>query len=120
MTVRKVLCVEDSPADMVNLEKIVAAANIFMIKATNGTDALARAKSELPDLILMDINMPGMDGFATTRELKKDPQTKSIPVVFVTSKNQKADRVWAQMQGGAGFITKPYTAEQITEQLRAF
>ena len=120
MTVRKVLCVEDSAADMVNLEKIVAAANIFMLKATTGAEAVAKAKAEHPDLILMDINMPGMDGFAATREIKKDPSTKDIPVVFVTSKNQKADRVWAQMQGGSGFISKPYTAEQITEQLRAF
>ena len=120
MPVRKVLCVEDSAADMLNLEKILAAANVFVVKAVSGQEAVAKAKSEKPDLILMDINMAGMDGFAATREIKKDAETKAIPVVFVTSKNQKADRVWAQMQGGAGYITKPYTAAQITEQLQAF
>jgi len=60
-----------------------------------------------------------MDGFAATRELSANAVTKSIPVVFVTSKAQKADKVWAQMQGGKGYVTKPYTADQIVEQLKA-
>ena len=120
MAVRKVLCVDDTAADLVNIEKIVSGANLLVIKGTSGADAIEKAKSEKPDLIFMDVNMAGMDGFAATRELKKDDSTKAIPVVFVTSKNQKADKVWAQMQGGSGFVSKPYTAEQILEQIKAF
>jgi twitching motility two-component system response regulator PilH len=120
MTVKKVLCVEDSVTDLTYLQKIVADNNVLAVVATSGAEALTKAKAEKPDLIFMDINMAGMDGFATTRELKKDAATKAIPVVFVTSKGQKADKVWAQMQGGQGYVVKPYTAEQIVEQLRAF
>jgi twitching motility two-component system response regulator PilH len=64
--------------------------------------------------------MPDLDGFGTCRELASEPSTKDIPVVFVTSKNQKADRVWAQMQGGKGYVTKPYVADAIVDQLKTF
>ncbi len=120
MAVRKVLCVDDARADLTNIEKIVAGANCLVSTASSGKEALERAKADKPDLIFMDVNMAGMDGFAATRELKKDPDTKDIPVVFVTSKNQKADRVWAQMQGGSGFVAKPYVAEDILAQIKAF
>ena len=68
----------------------------------------------------MDIVMPTMDGFATCRALAGDEDTKDIPVIFVTSKNQKADRLWAQMQGAKGFVTKPYSPDEIIDQLKAF
>lgn len=120
MAVRKVMCVDDARADLTNIEKIVAGASCSVVTASNGKEALAVAKAERPDLIFMDVNMAEMDGFAATRELKKDPDTKAIPIVFVTSKNQKADRVWAQMQGGAGYVTKPYGADDILQHIRAF
>jgi twitching motility two-component system response regulator PilH len=118
MALRKVLCVDDVKADLMNLEKIVSAAGALVITAINGKEAVAKAKSESPDMIFLDVNMPEMDGFAATRELKKDAATKGIPVILVTSKNQKADKLWAQMQGAAGFVSKPYTAEQILEYLQ--
>ncbi len=120
MAIRKVLCVDDVAADLLNIEKIVSATGVFVMTASNGKDAVAKAISEMPDLIFMDVNMPLMDGFAAMRELKKDIGGKNIPVVLVTSKNQKADKMWAQVQGAAGYVTKPYTAEQIQEQLKAF
>lgn len=120
MSVRKVLCVDDARADLTNIEKIVSGANYLVVTAGSGKEALDKVKSEKPDLIFMDVNMSDMDGFATTRELKKNPETKGIPIVFVTSKSQKADRVWAQMQGGAGFVSKPYGAEEILQHLKAF
>ncbi len=120
MAIRKVMCVDDAKTDLTNIEKIVTGANYMVVTASSGKEAVTKAKSEKPDLIFMDVNMAEMDGFAATRELKKDAETKAIPIVFVTSKNQKADRVWAQMQGGAGFVAKPYTAEEILQQLKAF
>ncbi len=118
MAIRKILCVDDSAADLVNIEKIIAGTGALVITATNGKEAVVRAKAELPDIIFLDVNMPEMDGFAAMREIKKDPATKAIPVILVTSKSQKADKLWAQMQGANGFVSKPYTPEQLLEQLR--
>ncbi len=116
---RKVLIVDDTAVDRSNLEKIVLAAGHMTLLAESGAQGLERAKREKPDLILMDVNMPGMDGFAATRALKADEATKHIPVVFVTGKNQKADMAWGQMLGAKGYVTKPYSAEQIVAQLNA-
>jgi twitching motility two-component system response regulator PilH len=113
MTIKKVLCVDDSYPDLVNIQKIVTGSGRFVVTAVNGKEAIEITKSEKPDLIFMDVNMPDMDGFAATRALKKDPVTKGIPVIFVSSKNQKADKMWGQMQGGSGYIVKPYSPEEI-------
>jgi twitching motility two-component system response regulator PilH len=110
---KKVLVVDDAPVDSQNLQRIFADAGWMVVVATSGAEAVSKAKAELPDLIMMDVNMPGLDGFSATRQLMQDPATKGIPVVFVTSKDQKADRVFAQMLGAKGFVTKPYTADQI-------
>lgn len=119
MAIRKVLVVDDSPADLANIKTIVTDAGCIVVTAVNGKEAVEKAKAEKPDLIFMDIIMPDMDGYAACRLLSADGDTKSIPVVFVTSKNQKADRLWAQMQGGKAFISKPYSADAIIDQLKA-
>ena len=72
-----------------------------------------------PNIILLDVIMPEMDGFAATRSLRNDPDTKDVPVVMVTAKDQKADKAWGQMLGAKGYITKPYTDEQVLAMLRA-
>ncbi|MFZ1829064.1 MAG: response regulator [Candidatus Competibacteraceae bacterium] len=120
MAIRKVLVVDDSPADLANVKNIVTEAGCIVVTAINGKEAVEKAKVEKPDLIFMDIIMPDMDGYAACRLLGNEGETKGIPVVFVTSKKQKADRLWAQMQGGKAFITKPYTADAIIDQLKAF
>jgi twitching motility two-component system response regulator PilH len=120
MTVRKVLCVDDSAAELDLIRKIVSSADFDVVSATNGKDAILCAKTELPDLIFLDIVMAGMDGFAVMRELQKDPATKDIPVVFVSSKSQKADQAWAKMQGAKGFVPKPVSEEAILEELKKF
>jgi twitching motility two-component system response regulator PilH len=95
-------------------------AKLDFISATNGKDAIQSAKSERPDLIFLDIVMLGMDGFAVMRELQKDPVTKDIPVVFVSSKSQKADQAWAKMQGAKGFVPKPISEQAILKEIRKF
>ena len=102
-----------------NLEKIVSGAGYITLTATNGQQAVEMSKAQLPDVILMDVNMDQMDGFAATRAIGGEPTTKGIPVVLVTSKNQKADRVWAQMLGVKGYVTKPYTPDQILSAISA-
>ncbi|MGE5466169.1 MAG: response regulator [Ignavibacteria bacterium] len=118
MAAKKVLVVDDARPDLMNLEKIVSDAGYHVITATSGEQAIKVAKVEQPSLIFMDVNMKEVDGFQATRTLQADPTTKAIPVVFVTSKDQKADRVWAQMLGAKGYVTKPYSADQILDQLK--
>jgi twitching motility two-component system response regulator PilH len=114
---KKILVVDDSPVDLKNLERIVSDAGAMVVTASSGTEAIAKAKEHAPQLILLDVNMPGLDGFSTARQLAADPATKGIPVVFVTSKDQKADRVFAQMLGAKGYVTKPYAPGDILANL---
>ncbi len=120
MAITKVLVVDDSPAELKNITNIISEAGFPVVSATNGSEAIQKAKAEKPSIIFMDVIMPTMDGFATCRALANDEDTKGIPVIFVTSKNQKADRLWAQMQGAKGYVTKPYSADEIIDQLKAF
>ena len=120
MAINKILIVDDSPTELMNMRSILAEAGYTALTASNGKEALACAKADKPDLIFLDIVMPDLDGFGTCRALAKDSATKHIPVVFVTSKNQKADRVWAQMQGAKGYITKPYSADNVLHHIQAF
>lgn len=114
---RKILIVDDALVDRQNLETILSAAGHVVLQAENGEEALVRAREQRPDVILMDVNMPDLDGFATTRRLKAQADTKDIPVVFVTGKNQKADLAWGRILGARGYVGKPYTREQILEQV---
>ena len=113
MSVSKVLVCDDSSPDRTNLEQILSTQGCAVVSASNGREALSKAKAERPDLIFLDIIMPEMDGYETCRMLANDPDTKGIPVIFVTSKGARADRVWAQMQGGKGFVAKPFHEAEI-------
>lgn len=120
MAVQKILIVDDSQTDLLNLQKIVAKSGCHVITATSGKEAVQKARSEKPDLIFMDIIMDEMDGYSACREIVDNPETQKIPVVFVSSKQQKADEIWAQKQGGKGLIGKPYTEDQILDKIRTF
>ena len=117
--VRNVLVVDDSQVDRSRLEKLMSAAGYQVSVAASGTQALEMAKRAKPDLVLMDVNMPEMDGFAATRGLRNDPTTKDIPVILVTAKDQKADKAWGQMLGAKAYIIKPYTDEEVLSAVRA-
>jgi twitching motility two-component system response regulator PilH len=119
MAIKKVLVVDDSPTDLAHIKSIVADTGCLVLTASNGKEAVEKAKVEKPDLIFLDIIMPDQDGFSTCRTLTNEASTKDIPVVFVTSKNQKADRLWAQMQGARDYIVKPYAASDIIDQIKA-
>lgn len=120
MSINKVLVVDDSPSELSSIKQIISDAGCMVISASNGKEALEKAKSEHPDMIFMDIIMPEMDGYEATRHLSNDKDTRNIPIVFVSSKSQKADKLWGQMQGGKAYITKPYSSDQIIDQLKAF
>jgi twitching motility two-component system response regulator PilH len=115
---KKVLVVDDSPVDITNLKTILADLGCSVITASNGVEAVAKAKAEKPAVVFLDIVMPDMDGYEACRRLTAEPETRNIPVVFVTSKGQKADQVWGQLQGCKGYIVKPARLEQVEEQLK--
>jgi twitching motility two-component system response regulator PilH len=116
---KKVLVTDDSPVDQANIRNVLSDAGFLVVTASSGDEAIAKAKSEKPAIVFLDIVMPGMDGYETCRTLAADPETKDIPVVFVTSKGQKADKVWGQLQGAKGHIQKPFSADEVIDQVKA-
>jgi len=120
MSVSKILAVDDSKVDLINLQNIISDAGYEVLTASSGQEAIEKAASEKPDLIFMDVVMQHMDGYQACRELTHNDASKDIPIIFVTSKGQKADRVWAEMTGGKGLVQKPYTPDQIIEEIKKF
>lgn len=114
---RKILVVDDAVLGRHALDEILRAAGHEVLLAESGEQAVRQARSDRPDLILMDVNMPDLDGFATTRRLKDDAATRDIPVVFVTGKNAKADAAWGRMLGAQACVAKPYRSEDILAQV---
>ena len=102
-----ILIVDDSPTEIHVLQKMLERNGFETSAVTSGEDGVSSAKERRPDLILMDVVMPGMNGFQATRQLTKDPVTAKIPVIIVTTKNQETDRVWGLRQGAKDYITKP-------------
>lgn len=103
----RVLIVDDSPTETYKLTQILEKHGHAVLTAENGEDGVALAKKELPDLVLMDIVMPGLNGFQATRQLTKAGETSNIPVIIVTTKDQQTDRVWGMRQGAKAYLTKP-------------
>ncbi len=120
MSINKILVVDDSTIDRMNIQNIITDAGYEVIIASSGGEAIEKASSEKPDLIFMDIVMPETDGYQACRDITHLEETKDIPIIFVSSKGQKADRLWAQMQGGKGLVQKPYSPDQIIEQINKF
>lgn len=118
MSNKKILVVDDSSTELANIKAILTSAGYTVVTASSGRESLEKAKQEQPALIFLDVVMPEMDGYETCRSLVHDPVTKNIPVVFVSSKAQKVDKVWGQLQGAKGYVAKPYTPDQIIEQLK--
>ncbi len=116
----KILICDDSAAELANLRSILTDAGWHSITASNGSEAVQKASAEKPSLIFLDIIMPDMDGYEACRLLQANADTKAIPVVFISSKNQKADHIWAKMQGAKALIGKPYSAGQILDTLKAY
>jgi twitching motility two-component system response regulator PilH len=120
MSAKKVLIVDDSTTDLENLEQICKSAGYVVVTATSGAEAVAKSKSEMPDAVLLDVIMSNMNGFQACRAITSDAATQHIPVVLVSGKGEKTDRIWGEQQGAKAYITKPYTPKQILDQLAQF
>ncbi|ASF45314.1 response regulator [Methylovulum psychrotolerans] len=117
MSINTILICDDSQTDLMSLRNALSDTHCRLITASDGDEAVKKAKSEQPDVIFLDIVMPGMDGYDACRTIHDDPETTHIPVFFVSSNSQRADRVWAQMQGARDLIAKPYEAKDILDIL---
>jgi twitching motility two-component system response regulator PilH len=117
MPVRKILVVDDSPTDRQFMLETLAKKGYQVVTAENGEDAIAKAKSELPDLILMDVVMPGLNGYQATRQITRDDATKHIPVIMCTSKSADTDKIWGMRQGANDYLIKPIDAGQLLAKI---
>ena len=114
-----ILIVDDSPTEVFQMKKALEQGGFRVEAAADGEEAIRKAREMRPDLILMDIVMPGMDGFRATRQLANDPETRAIPIIMVTSKSNESDRVWGMRQGAVDFLVKPVTPAQLREKAQA-
>ena len=109
----KILIVDDSPTETYKLTNILERSDHLVLSAESGEQGINLAKSEQPDVVLMDIVMPGLNGFQATRQLSRGTETKHIPVIIVTAKNQQADQVWGERQGARAYLVKPIDEKQL-------
>ncbi len=119
MPIKKVLVVDDSPTERYFLTELLSKSGFSVSSAENAEEAAVKVKSAAPDLILMDVVMPGQNGFQLTRQLSKDPATQHIPIIMCTSKNLQTDRIWGLRQGARDYVTKPIKADELLEKIAA-
>ena len=113
----RILIVDDSPSQLMGIRRIVESLGHEALTAEDGAAGVEAARRELPDLILMDVVMPNLNGFQATRSITRDPSTRHIPVILVTTKDQETDRVWGMRQGARAYITKPFNEAQLSETI---
>jgi len=119
MPIKNVLIVDDSPTDRQYLSDILTKNGFKVATADNAEDALVKVKQSRPDLVLMDVVMPGQSGFQATRALSKDEATKAIPVIICTSKAQDTDKAWGMKQGARDYIVKPVKGPELLAKISA-
>ena len=116
----RILIVDDSPSQLMGIRRIVEKLGHEALTAEDGAAGVEAAKRELPDLILMDVVMPNLNGFQATRQISKDPKTSHIPVILVTTKDQETDKVWGMRQGASDYVVKPVNADELVAKIKAF
>ena len=119
MPIKNILVVDDSPTDRQYLSDILAKNGYQVTTAESAEEALSKVKSVHPDLVLMDVVMPGQNGYQATRTLSKDDSTKHIPVIICTTKGQETDRVWGMRQGARDYIVKPANQADLLAKIKA-
>jgi twitching motility two-component system response regulator PilH len=118
MSMARILIVDDSPSQLMGIRRIVEKLGHEALTAEDGAAGVEAAKRELPDLILMDVVMPGQNGFQLTRAITRDPRFSKVPVIMCTSKNQETDKVWGMRQGAKAYITKPFSESELADMIQ--
>jgi twitching motility two-component system response regulator PilH len=116
----RILIVDDSPSQLLGIKRIVEKLGHEALTAEDGAAGVDAARREKPDLILMDVVMPNLNGFQATRTISKDPDTAHIPIVLVTTKDQETDKVWGMRQGAKAYVTKPIKEDDLVKTLNEF
>ncbi len=119
MPIEKVLVVDDSKTELMFMTDLLQKNGFSVRTAENAEDAFRRLSEEKPDLILMDVVMPGQNGFQLTRAITRDPSFADVPIIMCTSKNQETDRVWGMRQGARDYITEPVDAGELMSKIKA-
>jgi twitching motility two-component system response regulator PilH len=119
VAIHKILIVDDSPTERYYLTDILVKNGFAVSTAENGEDALLKMRADRPELILMDVVMPGANGFQVTRSIARDPDLATVPVIICSSKNQETDRIWGMRQGAKDYFVKPVDATQLLARIAA-
>ncbi|MEJ5028599.1 MULTISPECIES: response regulator [Comamonas] len=119
MPIQKVLIVDDSKTELMFLSDLLVRQGMVVRTAQNSDEAMLRLSEDRPDLILMDVVMPGQNGFQLTRLITRSPEYADIPIIMCTSKNQETDRVWGMRQGARGYVTKPVDPAELKAKIEA-
>ena len=120
MAIKKILLVDDSKTELHFMSELLTKRGYSVRTAEDGEDAMRRLGEDKPDLILMDVVMPGQNGFQLTRTITRDPRFAGVPVIMCTSKNQETDKVWGMRQGARDYIVKPVDADELVAKIKAF
>ncbi len=119
MSIRKILIVDDSRTELYFLSDLLHKNGYLVTTAENGEQAMAALAVDRPDLVLMDIVMPGQNGFQLTRQITRNPTFKTLPIIICTSKNQDTDKLWAMRQGARDYVTKPVDPHDLLSKIMA-
>ncbi len=114
-----VLIIDDSPTELHLFQSMLEKGGFDTLVADSGEEGIKVAKNTRPDCILMDVVMPGMNGFQATRKLTQDPQTANIPVIMITTKDQETDKIWGMRQGAVEYIVKPVGDKDLVAKINA-
>ena len=114
-----ILIIDDSPTELHLFQNMLERSGFNTLVADSGEEGLRQAKVSRPDCILMDVVMPGMNGFQATRKLTQDPDTAGIPIIIITSKDQETDKIWGMRQGAVEYLIKPIDAKQLVAKINA-
>ncbi|MCI4441271.1 response regulator [Tibeticola sp.] len=119
MSIQNVLVVDDSKTELMFLSELLRKNGFSVCTAENADEAMQQLETAKPDLILMDVVMPGQNGFQLTRAITRNPQFVDVPIIMCTSKNQETDRVWGMRQGARDYVTKPVDAAELLAKIKA-
>jgi twitching motility two-component system response regulator PilH len=119
MAIKKIMVVDDSPTERAFMEGLLKKRGYEVLLVDSGEQAIERSKRDKPDLILMVVVMPGLNGFQATRAITRVYTTKQIPVIICTTKDQETDKIWGLRQGAKDYVTKPINETELLEKIKA-
>jgi len=119
MPIKKILVVDDSPTERLALSQVLSKNGYDVVTAESGEQAITKSRSEKPDLILMDVVMPGMNGYQATRTISRSDETRSIPIIMCTSKGLETDKIWGMRQGAYDYMVKPVEHDALLARIKS-